>query len=135
MVTAALTSTGATVAIASNAAPMALAPGIVSTTPAHAPSSRRPTGPVTVTCLPPPVQPGQTVALIVGDQLISLRRRQAASTQLAFALSGFTARHLPAAPARRRGGQHPRREPGRAGATPTQPAPMQFDPHQQLVLS
>lgn len=126
-------STDATVAIASNAAPMALAPAIVSTSPLTAKLTKSHTATLSLTCAPA-VQPGQTIAVIVGDQLISLPAVTTATTQLRVALRGFTAGtyllrlrvdavdSVPVAAAA-------------AGTNPLQPAPMQFDPNQQLVLT
>ena len=117
----------------SNAVPVALAPTLVSNAPLTATLARGGPTAITVTCSPA-VQPRQTIALVVGSQLVTLAPVQAASSQLSFGLQGFTAGtyllrlridsvdtipvvSLPA--------------PGNSN----QPAPMQFDPNQQLVLS
>jgi hypothetical protein len=125
---------GATpVTVTSNAAPVALAPTLVSTAQMKAKLAKTGTTTVTITCSPA-VQPQQAIALVVGSQLASLAPVQAASTQLSFNLQGFTAGtyllrlrvdavdSIPVVTAP-------------APVNANQPTPMQFSPNQQLVLS
>jgi hypothetical protein len=128
-----VTAGAGTVTVTSNAAPVALAPKLVSDAGLQAKLAASGATTLTVNCSPA-VQPQQTIALIVGSQLVSLEPVPAASSQLSFSLQGFAAGtyllrlridsvdSIPVAspPA-----------PGNA----SQPAPMQFDPNQQLVLS
>ena len=117
----------------SNAVPVALAPKLLSDAQITVRLAGSGATALTVNCSPA-VQPGQTIALVVGSQLVPAPALAAASSQLTFSLRGFTAGayllrlridsvdSIPvAAPA----------APGNAN----QPAPMQFDPAQQLVLS
>lgn len=130
-------SNGGPVTLTSNAVPVALAPKLISN--ATLKVQLAPAGPtaVAVTCSPA-VQPGQTIALIVGSKPVSLAPVQAATAQLDFSLQGFTAGNyllrlridsvdsipaiIPPAP-----------EPTPVNVN--QPMPMQFDPSQQLELS
>ncbi len=125
--------TAGPVTVTSNAVPVALAPKLVSNTPLRARLVRKGPAPVTVHCSPA-VQPQQAIALIVGSHLVPAEPVTAATSRPRFGLQGFTAGTYllrlridsvdsipvvsPAAP-----------------ANPDQPAPMQFDPNQQLVLS
>jgi len=123
----------APVTVTSNAAPVALAPQLVSEAQLTAKLTKTGTATVTVNCSPA-VQPQQTIALIVGTQLVSLPPVQAASSQLSFNLQGSTAGtyllrlridsvdSIPVVSAP-------------APVNPNQPTPMQFSPNQQLVLS
>ena len=117
----------------SNAVPVALAPKLVSNAPLTAQLAHNGPTTVTVNCSPA-VQPQQTIGLIVGSQLVTSEPVQAAGSQLSFSLQGFTAGtyllrlridsvdSIPVVSLR---------APGNAN----QPAPMQFDANQQLVLS
>ena len=123
-----------TVTLASNAVPVALAPKLVSDAPLAVTLAQNGPTAVTVNCSPA-VQPQQTIALIVGSQLVAAEPVQAASSQLSFSLQGFTpgpyllrlridwVDSIPVA------------SPPPAPANANQPVPMQFDPNQQLVLS
>ena len=120
-------------AATSNAVPVALAPKLISDAQITVKLAGNGATAVTVNCSPA-VQPGQTIALIVGSQLVPAAPVPAASSQLSFGLRGFTAGtyllrlrtdsvdSIPVA-----------RPPAPGNAN--QPAPMQFDPTQQLVLS
>jgi hypothetical protein len=126
------TASGATT-VTSNGAPVALAPKIVSDAPLQANLAVDGSAQVMITCSPP-VQKNQTIALVVGSALVPLAPVQAASTQLSFTLKGiakgtYTLRLridsvdsipvvIPLPP-----------------VSPDTPAPMTFDPHQQLVVS
>ncbi len=121
------------VTVTSNAVPVALAPKLASNAPLTVKLIRKGPTPVTVNCSPA-VQPQQTIALIVGSHLVPAEPVPTTASQLSFGLQGFTAGTYllrlridsvdsipvvsPAAP-----------------ANAYQPAPMQFDPNQQLVLS
>jgi Pvc16 N-terminal domain len=119
--------------VASNAIPLALAPVIVSNAELKAKLKPNAATPLTVTCAPA-VEPGQTAALVVGSQLVPVVPVAAATSSLTFQLSGFTAGtytlrlrvdsvdSIPVA------GTPP-------PSSPDEPAPMQFDPNQQLVLT
>jgi hypothetical protein len=119
--------------VTSNAAPVALAPQLVSKGQLTAKLTKTGTATVTVNCSPA-VQPQQTIALIVGTQLVSLPPVQAASTQLSFSLQNSTAGtyllrlridsvdSIPVVTAP-------------APINANQPTPMQFSANQQLVLS
>lgn len=117
--------------IAGNAAPLALAPTIVSKATLKAKLDK---GKATlkIKCAPP-VEAGQTIALVIGDRVVAIPPLDAASDQLTFALSGFAAGtytlrlridsvdSIPiAAPI------------AAAGAGP---APMPIDPAQQVALT
>lgn len=121
------------VPITSNAAPVALAPKLVSKAQLKAKLTKAGTATVTVTCSPA-VQPEQTIALIVGSRLISLAPVSAASSQLHFSLQGFTAGTYLLRLRIDSADSIPVVSPPEAG-NGTQPTPMQFDPSQQLVLS
>ena len=123
---------GDAIVVASNAAPVAIAPTIVSTAQMKVKLAK--TGPtaLNLTCAPA-VQPGQTVALVLNAQVVTLAPVQAATTKLGFSLTVFTAGtytmrlridavdSIPvAAPV--------------TSPNPFAPAPMQFDPTQQVVL-
>lgn len=126
---------GEPVTVTSNAAPVALAPRLVSEAQLTAKLTKAGTAKVTVNCSPP-VQPQQTVALVVGSQPVSLEPVQAASSQLVFSLQGFTAADSPYLLRLRIDSVDsiPVVNPSAPG-NPNQPTPMQFDPNQQLVLS
>ena len=127
------TATAGSVTVTSSAVPVALAPKLVSNAQLKVQLAENGATALTVNCSPA-VLPQQTIALIVGSQLVSSAPVQAATSQLSFSLQGFT------------GGTYLLRlridsvdsipvagppAPGNAN----QPAPMQFDPNQQLVLS
>lgn len=78
------------VTVASNAAPVALAPKLVSATEPQLKLTKAGTGSLTVSCVPA-VQPHQSVALIVGSQLVTPAPIQTATEQLTFNLQGFSA--------------------------------------------
>ena len=82
----------------------------------------------------PAVQPQQTIALIVGAQLVTLAPVLAPSDQLTFSLQGFKAGTYLLRLRIDSVDSIPVSTPA-ASANGTQPAPMQFDPNQQLVLS
>jgi hypothetical protein len=124
---------GGPMTVTSNAAPVALAPKIVSTAPIKAKLAKTGATALAVSCSPE-VQPQQTISLIVGSQVVSLPPVKAPTGKLSFSLEGFAAGTFllrlridsvdsiaVAAPA--------------SPANPYQPTPMQFDPNQQLVLS
>ena len=69
--------------------PVALAPKLVSKPRAEGPAGRERRDGIDRE-LPPPVLPQQTIALIVGSQLVSSAPVQAATSQLSFSLQGFT---------------------------------------------
>ena len=121
------------VTVTSSAVPVALAPTLVSD--AQIRLTRPPAGPaqLTVTCAPA-VQPGQAIALVAGSALIPADPVAAAAAELTFTLAGLepgtyllrlrvdAVDSIPVA-------SPP--PPGNGAG----PAPMQFDPRQQLVLS
>jgi len=119
--------------VTSNAVPVAFAPTLVSNAPLTVALAQNGPTTVAVNCSPA-VQPQQTIALIVGSQPVTSEPVQAASSQLSFSLQGFTAGtyllrlridSVDSIPV----GSPP------APVNANQPAPMQFDPNQQLVLS
>jgi len=129
----AVTPGAAPVTVTSNSAPVALAPQLVSNAQLKVKLAKRGATTVTVNCSPA-VQPQQTIALIVGTQLVSLPPVQAASSQLSFSLQGFAV------------GQYLLRlridyvdsipvVTAPAPINPNQPTPMQFSPNQQLALT
>jgi hypothetical protein len=88
----ALSGDPATAQLSSNAVPLLLAPAIVSNAPLKATLTGGGTS-VQVNCSPP-VQPGQTVALLVGDTMVSGRVGAGGSparTTLPFQLTGMSA--------------------------------------------
>jgi hypothetical protein len=126
---------GAGSPIAGNAAPLALAPTITSTKALTAQLDASGDATLQVQCAPE-VQPGQTVALIVGEQIVPGASPAAASSTLSFALTGLT-----------KGTTYPLRlridsvdsiptaGPAPVVDNPNQPAPLSFDPAQTLVTS
>jgi hypothetical protein len=88
--------------------------------------------PLTVTCTPA-VEPSQTAVLIVGSQLVAATPVAAASTSLTFALSGFTAGTYTLRLRIDSVDSIPVAAPP-SPSNPDEPAPMQIDPNQQLVL-
>jgi hypothetical protein len=122
------------VPVTSNAAPVALAPKLVSNAQQTVKLAATGATTVTVNCSPA-VQPQQTIALIVGSQPVSLEPVQAASSQLSFSLQGFTAGKTYLLRLRIDSVDSiPVVSPPTPGNA-NQPTPMQFDPNQQLVLS
>ncbi len=123
------------VTVTSNAVPVALAPRLVSNAPLTVKLVQNGPTPVTVNCSPA-VQPQQTIALIVGSQLVPSAPVPAATSQLSFSLLGFTASPTPRLLRLRIDSVDsiPVVSPA-APVNANQPAPMQFDPNQQLVLS
>jgi len=121
------------VTVTSNATPVALAPKLVSSAQLRVKLARRGATTLTVTCSPA-VQPQQTIALIVGSHLVSSAPVQAASSQLSFSLQGFTAGVYLLRLRIDSVDSIPVVSPPAPGNV-SQPAPMQFDPSQQLVLS
>jgi len=121
------------VTLSSNAVPVALAPQLVSDAPLSVKLAQSGPTPLTVTCSPA-VQPQQTIALIVGSQLVPSEPVPAATSQLSFSLQGFTTGSyllriridqtdsIPVS-----GLLTP--------SNPNQPTPMQFDPNQYLGLT
>jgi hypothetical protein len=123
------------VTVTSNAVPVALAPRLVSDAPLTVKLVQNGPTPVTVNCSPA-AQPQQRIALIVGSQLVPSVPVPAATSQLSFSLVGFTASPSPRLLRLRIDSVDsiPVVSPA-APVNPNQPAPMQFDPNQQLVLS
>ena len=119
--------------VTSNAVPVALAPKLVSNAPLTVKLARSGPTTVTVNCSPA-VQPQQTIALIVGSHLVPSQPVQAASSQLSFGLQGFTRGTYLLRLRIDSVDSIPVVSPPAPG-TANQPVPMQFDPHQQLVLS
>jgi hypothetical protein len=119
--------------VTSNAVPVALAPKLVSDAPLTAKLTQNGPTTVTVNCSPE-VQPRQTIALIVGSQLVSSEPLQAASSQLSFGLQGFTTGTYLLRVRIDQADSIPVVKPP-TPANSSQPAPMQFDPNQQLVLT
>ena len=123
------TAAAGSVTVTSNAVPVALAPKLVSNAQLKAKLAENGATALTVNCSPP-VLPQQTIALIVGSQLVSSAPVQAATSQLSFGLQGFTAGtyllrlridsvdSIPVASAARTG----EREPAGADAVRPQPA-------------
>jgi hypothetical protein len=123
--------------LTSNAVPVALAPKLISDAAVQVRLAQGGPTTVTVNCSPA-VQPGQTIALIVGSTPVSSVPVPAATSQLSFSLAGFTTGtyllrlridsvdSIPAI-------IPPALQPTPVNAN--QPVPMQFDPRQQLVLS
>jgi hypothetical protein len=72
----------------SSASPLALAPTIDSAAPLKAKLDAKGAASLKVKCKPP-VQPGQTIALLVNDQVVPAPPVAKASSQLTFALAGF----------------------------------------------
>jgi hypothetical protein len=123
------------VTVTSNAAPVALAPKLVSNAQLKAKVTATGTATVKVNCSPA-VQPQQTIALIVGSQPVPLEPVQAASSQLSFSLQGFTGGNTYLLRLRIDSVDSiPVVNPPPAPVNANQPMPMQFDPNQQLVLS
>lgn len=124
------------VTLASNAVPVALAPKLVSDAPLAVTLAQDGPTTVTVNCSPA-VQPQQTIALVVGSQLVTAEPVQAASSQLSFSLQGFTASPDPYMLRVRVDSVDsiPVASPPPAPTNANQPVPMQFDRNQQLVLS
>jgi hypothetical protein len=118
--------------VASNAVPLALAPVIVSNAQLTAKLKPNAPTPLTVTCTPA-VEPSQTAVLIVGSQLVAATPVAAASTSLTFALSGFTAGTYTLRLRIDSVDSIPVAAPP-SPSNPDEPAPMQIDPNQQLVL-
>ena len=122
------------VTVTSNAAPVAFAPTLVSNAPLKAKLAGSGATALTVNCSPA-VQPQQTIALVVGSQLVSSEPLQAASSRLTFGLQGFTAGTYLLRLRIDSVDSIPVASPPPAPGNANQPAPMQFDPSQQLVLS
>jgi hypothetical protein len=118
--------------IAGTPAPLALAPTIVSNATLKAKLDDKGNATLKVRCAPP-VEAGQTIALIIGDRVIAAPPLDQAGDQLTFALSGFTA------------GTYTLRLridsvdsiPVSAPIAPADagPAPMPIDPAQQVALT
>jgi len=115
------------------AAPLALAPTIVTRAALKAKLNSKGEGTLKVKCAPP-VQAGQTVALIVGDRLVPGAAPTGTSAELSFVLKGFSK------------GTHTLRlridgvdsiplEVPPAPPNADAPSPMNFDPNQKVVLS
>jgi hypothetical protein len=128
-----VTAGAGSVTVTSNAAPVALAPKLVSNAQLKVKLAKAGATTLTVNCSPA-VQPQQTIALIVGSQLVSLEPVQAASSQLSFSLQGLTAGTYLIRLRIDSVDSIPVVSPPAPGNA-SQPTPMQFDPSQQLVLS
>ena len=119
--------------IVSNAVPLALAPGL--TSPAALTVTLAASGATTITVgCAPEVQPSQTTALIVGDQIIPGAVITAATSTVSFRSAQLVAGTFPL----RLRVDAVDSIPVRAIAAPSgtdQPAPMQLDPNQQVVIS
>jgi hypothetical protein len=125
---------GGTVTLVSNAVPVALAPKIVSDAPLKVTLAKK--GPTTVTVhCSPAVEPQQSVALVVGSQLVAAEPVQAATSQLRFRLQGFTAGSYLLRLRVDSVDSIPVVIPSAWPVNASQPVPLQFDPNQQLVLS
>jgi hypothetical protein len=111
--------------LASNAAPLALAPTIQSWTPKKPKLDAKGATNISVKCAPP-VEAEQTIALVVGTQLVAAPPLAAAGSQLTFTLAG--AKHGPF-PLRLRVDSVD----SVPLATPA-PTPMEFDPNQIVEL-
>ena len=112
---------------------MALAPRLVSDAPLTAELAQNGPTTVTVNCSPE-VQPQQTIALIVGSQLVSAAQLAEASSQLSFGLRGFTAGTYLLRVRIDQADSIPvttKPPPADPGAPPSR----QFDPNQKLVLT
>jgi hypothetical protein len=121
------------VTVSSNAVPVALAPKLVSNAPLRV--ALAPAGPTTVVVnCSPAVQPRQTVALIVGAKPVSSTPLQTATSRLSFSLRGFSKGTYLLRLRVDSADSIPVLSPSPPGNV-NQPAPMQFDPNQQLVLA
>jgi hypothetical protein len=120
--------------VTSNAVPVALAPKLVSNAPLTVALAQNGPTTVTVNCSPA-VQPQQTIALIVGSQLVTSEPVQAASSQLSFSLQGLAVGSYLLRLRIDSVDSIPVVSPPPAPGNANQPVPMQFDPNQQLVLS
>jgi hypothetical protein len=120
------------VTLSSNAVPVALAPKLVSNAPLRVQLAQGAPTPLTVNCSPA-VQPQQTIALVVGSRLVSSAPVQAATSQLNFSLRGFTAGTYLLRVRIDQTDSIPVVGPPVPGNA-NQPAPLRFDPNQQLML-
>jgi hypothetical protein len=120
--------------LTSNAAPLALAPTIQGWTPKKPKLDASGNATVKVKCAPP-VEAGQTIALIVGDQVFAAPSPTQSTGELAFAISGLSS-----------GKSYPLRvridsvdsipvAAPPSPATASEPAAMQFDPAQTIELA
>ena len=119
--------------LTTNVVPVALAPRLVSDAPLTAELAQNGPTTVTVNCSPE-VQPQQTIALIVGSQLVSAAQLAEASSQLSFGLRGFTAGTYLLRVRIDQADSIPvttKPPPADPGAPPSR----QFDPNQKLVLT
>jgi hypothetical protein len=117
--------------VPSNAVPLLLAPTIVSSAALPA-TLRGTTASVQITCSPP-VQPGQTIALIVGDAIVpgtAVASGSPAQTELAFELTGLSAGTYTLRLRVDGADSIPL-----AATAPDAPPMMEFDPNQSLVLT
>ncbi len=117
----------------SNAAPLALAPTIVSRAPLKAKRDAAGNATVKVKCAPP-IEPGQTIALIVGDQVVAGTVGPASSpprAELSFPLAGMA----PSTYTLRLRVDSVDSIPLAAPANPDEPLALDFDTAQTLVLS
>jgi hypothetical protein len=112
------------------AAPLALAPTIVSKSTLKAKLDDTGSATLKVKCAPP-VEPGQTLALIVGDQLIVEPPLEKASDELTFTVTGLPAQTY----TMRLRVDSVDSIPVAAPAEPNGVAPMQIDPAQQVALT
>jgi hypothetical protein len=120
--------------LTSNSAPLALAPTIQGWTPKKPKLDASGNATVKVKCAPP-VEAGQTIALIVGDQVFAAPSPTQSTGELAFAISGLSS-----------GKSYPLRvridsvdsipvAAPPSPATASEPAAMQFDPAQTIELA
>jgi len=119
--------------VPSNAIPLALAPVIVSSAQLKVTLNPNGATPLTVTCAPA-VEPGQTAVLIIGSQLVPVAPVAAASSSLTFQLTGFAAGTYTLRLRIDSVDSIPVAAPS-SPSNPDEPAPMQFDPNQQVVLT
>jgi Pvc16 N-terminal domain len=116
-------------------APLALAPTITNNAQLKAKLDAQGNATVTVTCQPA-VQPGQTVALVVGQQVVPGASPVAASNQLSFDLTGLTKKTTYALRLRVDSVDSiPLTGPPPVFTNPNDPEPMSFDPTQTLLTS
>ena len=111
-------------------APLALAPTIVSKSKLKAKLDANGSATLKIKCAPP-VEPGQTLALIVGDQLIVAPPLAKASDELTFIVTGLAAQTYTMRLRVDSVDSIPVAAPAEANGA----APMQIDPAQQVALT
>jgi len=119
--------------VVSNALPVALAPVIDSTAPLNAKLDANGHTTVTINCKPD-TQPGQTAVLIVGSRVVSAQAVNAVTSTLTFLLNGFVPGTYPLR-LRIDGVDSIPVAVVPSPSNPDEPAPMEIDANQQLVLS